>query len=268
MSRPRGRAGAGASLKARPVHERPRERALARGLGALAGDELLALVLGTGTRARDVLATSRALLADAGGLTALAALGPAELARLGLGPAKALRVAAACELGRRALERPGLRARVDTSAALADLGRARLAGERQEVLLVVALSAGLEVMRSLELARGAVSGAALPLPELLGAVLREGAPRFALIHNHPGGDPLPSAADVTLTRRVQAASALVGLELVDHVVVARERHASLRALGLLSSDGTPSRSRVCTSAVTSKGLRRKASTPAARARSR
>src|SRR5690606_39186728 len=117
---------------------------------------------------RDVLATSRALLADAGGLGALATRDPRELARLGLGPAQALRVAAACELGRRALAGPDVRQRAETSAALADLGRARLAGERQEVVLLVALSARLEVMRSLELARGAVSGAALPLAELLG----------------------------------------------------------------------------------------------------
>lgn len=198
---------------------------------ALADRELLASVLGVGGRGCDVLEVSGRLLKV--GLAGLSRATVRELAVMaGLGVAQATRLAAAFELGRRAeasVAGPVLR----DSAAIARTARARLRGEREEVVLALLLSARLRLLRVVEVARGGPAGAVFSPAEALAPALREGAPRLALAHNHPGGDPSPSAGDATATARLVEAARVVGVDLVDHVIVTSRAHFSFADLDQL-----------------------------------
>lgn len=200
--------------------DRPRERAARLGIAALSDRELVAAILGVGRAGQDVLDTATSLLET--GLGTLARATVAELsAGTALGPAQATRIAAGFELARRAEAREQVGVSLPDASAIAAVARARLARERQEVVIALLLTARLTLVRAVEVARGACSGVELPTGEVLGLALREGAPRLALAHNHPSGDPRPSATDVRTTRALVALAPVLGLELVDHVVIGR-----------------------------------------------
>src|SRR5205085_3219113 len=114
-------------------------------------------------------------------------------------------------------------ATLETESALDAFVRPRLEGERGELLLAVLLTARLTPIRVVEVARGALAAASFSPADVLAPALREGAPRVALAHNHPSGDPSPSAADREATDRLALAARIVGVELVDHLIVGRAR---------------------------------------------
>lgn len=212
-----------------PVPLRPRERFYATGDIDLSDAELVALVLGTGMRGKPALALGRELLDSAGGIAALGRVLPQELARHGgIGLARATRLAAAFALGRRALTQDRLPGAIMHTAA--DVYRhvwPRLAGLEQEVFLMVAIDARNVVITDLEIARGCLTGVDVHPREVFRPLIRIGATAAIAVHNHPSGDPTPSAEDVVLTERLRTVGALVGIPLVDHVVVASGGHVSL-----------------------------------------
>jgi DNA repair protein RadC len=203
-----------------PVTERPRERLSVLGPGALADRELLAMVLGTGgsrgTGAHDL---AERLLARFGSISALARARPADLASVaGIGSAKSAAVAAAFELARRAGRAPPavtVRTSLDVVSVTAPLLRGR---DRERLVLVVCDQAN-RVVSCEVVSEGAADRALLPVREVMVAVLRRDGKAFALAHNHPGGDPAASSADVAATARIEAAAVAVGLRFLDHVVV-------------------------------------------------
>lgn len=206
-------------LKALPAHDRPRERLLREGPAALSDVELVAILLGTGSRGCNAVAVAQDVLARCGDVAGLARWGVPELARLdALGSAKASRLVAALALGSRAgssQDRP----RLTDSAAIASVARTRLSGARIERLVVLIADSGLRLRHREEVAVGGVSTCTVPVREVLSAVLRHDGVAFALAHNHPGGDPHPTTADRVATERVADAAVQVGLRFLDHVVV-------------------------------------------------
>jgi len=217
---------------AMPIHrddERPRERLRARGADALASEELIALLLGTGTRGRTALELARALLARFGTLEALARAGDAELATEdGLGPAKIGALRAAFELGtRRASEplRPG--ARLESPAQVFAHLAPRLRALRQEVFLVLLVDSRQRLIRELEVSRGSLNQSLVHPREVFAPALREAAAAILVVHNHPSGDPEPSPEDLEVTRRLYRAGELLGIRLLDHVVIAARGYRSL-----------------------------------------
>jgi len=211
----------------------PRERLWVRGPGALSDVELLALLLGTGRPGASALHVARELL-DAGGLRALRGRCAAHLARRkGIGQAKAARLAAALELGRRALEAPLTRgATLSDPDAVAAIYGPRLLSAREH-FVVVHLDSRQRVLGESMVAQGSSDRCPVPVREIFSAALEQSARAIICVHNHPSGDPEPSEEDRQLTRRLAEAGALVGIPLLDHVVVAGVRHSSLRARGLL-----------------------------------
>jgi DNA repair protein RadC len=208
----------------------PRERVALDGVLALSDAELLAVVLGTGRKGEPVHVLSAAILEDAGGLRGLAKAGLGLLSsRLGVGPAKAARVAAAIELGRRAatIAAP---ARVCSAADVADWARARIVALDHEELWVLALDGASHLRAARRVAMGGLHGVHVATRDPLRAALREGASAFVLVHNHPSGDPTPSADDLDFTERIARAADLVGTPLVDHVVVAQGGWRSIAEL--------------------------------------
>jgi DNA repair protein RadC len=119
-------------------------------------------------------------------------------------------------------------------ADVAAVARALLADEAQEVVLCLHLDGRHRVRGVQEVARGGLAAAQVDLRVLLAAALVGAAQAIVLCHNHPSGDPTPSADDLALTRRVQEAAELLGIELLDHVIVGDGAHASLREGGLVA----------------------------------
>lgn len=218
----------------------PRERALEEGLDALGDADLVAILLGTGTQGRPVALVAAALCERAGGLDRLARTDPQMLAEHpGVGLAKAVRVAAAFELGKRACvreRRPATPLRC--AAEVAAYFTARLANLVHEEMWMLALDGRNGVRAARRVAQGGLHGCSITARDVLRVALVSGASSFALVHNHPSGDPTPSREDVALTRVVAEAAMIVGTPLVDHVIVASDgRHASLLELGLLRPSG-------------------------------
>ncbi|WP_425488016.1 RadC family protein [Marilutibacter penaei] len=218
-----------------PAAERPREKLLARGAGALSDAELLAIFLGSGLRGMDAVATSRRLLSQHGPLRALLDLPPEALARLpGLGPARACKLAAALELGHRHLS-----AELERGETLCDPGAAgryftqRLRGRPHEVFAVLFLDTRHRALAFEELFHGTLDSAEVHPREVVRRALAHNAAAVIVGHNHPSGNPEPSAADRAVTARLKQALALVDLRLLDHFIVADGPPLSLAARGWL-----------------------------------
>lgn len=215
----------------RPASERPRERLGDHGTGVLADGELLALVLRSGGAGDDVLGLAQRLLAHAGGVAGLARLNPRELAAVsGIGPAKAAAVVAAFEIGRRAMSALAReRAQVIGPADAAALLAPRLAHLEREESIVLVLDRRHRLLRGAVVGVGGVAHSPMEPREVLQAALREPAAAAILVaHNHPSGDPTPSPDDLAVTRRLAHAAEIVGLEFVDHLVVAARGWSSAR----------------------------------------
>ena len=225
------------SIKTWPLRERPRERLGELGARALSDSELVALLLGTGFRNENAVETARRLMGDFGCLENLANQGLGALAKIkGIGSGKAARLVAALELGIRVVEqRSGKREQVSfqCSADIYDAYHARMAGLRQEVFLAVGLNNRNEVIREITAAKGTVNECRVEPREVFRPLIAEAAVRAILIHNHPSGDPTPSSYDVALTRRLVKVGELLGIPVLDHVIIGRFSHTSLRDLKLI-----------------------------------
>jgi DNA repair protein RadC len=223
-------------LAEHPEHDRPRERLWAVGPAALTGQELLAVLLGTGCVGRDALAVAAELLARVdGSLRRLAARPPAELARVaGVGRGKAARVVAALELGRRLgaeAEPPPERIR-----GPGDVRRwyaPRLRDLAVEEFHVLALGSQSQVLADLLITRGLLNSSLVHPREVFRAAIAEAAAGIIVVHNHPSGDPTPSADDRAVTRQLVDAGRLLDLPVYDHVIVAGDGYLSFAEAGWL-----------------------------------
>jgi DNA repair protein RadC len=216
----------------------PRERALAVGVERLGDGELLALVLGTGRAGLPVGVLAAMLLEEHGGISGLARTGMGELvARAGVGAAKAARMVAAVELGRRAVAAASreVTARIPDRAAVEAWARPRLATLDHEELWLLGLDGHHGLRGARLVASGGIHGLHVAARDALRIALREGASAFVLVHNHPSGEPTPSSEDIAFTRAVESAARVVGTPLLDHVVIARRRATSMLESGLLTS---------------------------------
>lgn len=219
-----------------PRADRPRERLWDLGAAALTAAELVAILLGTGSRREDALAAAAGLLAGAGGsLRGLAGRPPAELLRRpGLGPAKAARLLAALELGRRlALEPHAAAPRVRTPEDVVRLVGPRLRDLTVEEFRLLALDSQGRVRREVLITRGLLNSSLVHPREVFRAAIAEAAAGVILVHNHPSGDPTPSPEDQAVTRQLVAAGELLDLPVHDHVIVAGDRFTSFATAGLL-----------------------------------
>jgi DNA repair protein RadC len=216
--------------------DRPREKIVARGADALTDEELVATLLGTGRAGTGVLETAREVLRGGGlrGLLARSERGRVKELALGIGLAKACRIAAAAELARRlaraeAEERP----LIDAPEAAAAYLAASLAAELREVMGGLLLDAKNRLVHDAVVFRGGVTSAAVQPGPLLRIAVLEGAAGLVLYHNHPSGDPSPSPEDRATTARFVAAGETVGVPVRDHVIVGRGRWFSFRREGLM-----------------------------------
>ena len=205
-----------------------------RGPGGLSAAELIALVLGTGGAGHSAIELAETLVRRHDSLRALARASDVELAGTpGLGQAKAARLAAAFELGRRSVAdwpagRWTIRSPGDVARPLAaDMGRL----EREE-LRVLSLNTKNVVQRATTVYVGNVSASLVRIGELFRDAVRLDAAGIVLVHNHPSGDPTPSPEDLHLTAEAIAAGRLLDVDVLDHVVIGHDAWVSLRDRGV------------------------------------
>ena len=216
-----------------PSDERPRERLLGNGGGALSDAELVAVLLRSGRPGVSALDLARGLLRDRGGLEGLQGASADELMRAGLGPAKAAGLLAAVEIGGRLA-----RAELPTGellsrpAAVARYLQLRYTRGGQEVMGALYLDTRNRLLSERELFRGTLNRAAVEPRAILKHGLLRDAAGLVLFHTHPSGDPSPSAEDLAFTRRLAEAGGVVGIRLGDHLILGRGRRwVSLRQRG-------------------------------------
>lgn len=236
-ARPPERGARGPRLADLPPAARPREKLLARGARALTHAELLALLLGSGTRQEHVVAMATRLLRHHP-LDGLAGLETAHLlAQAGIGPARAARVLAGLELGRRAttaVEDP-----VQVSAPGAAWQQVRDLGlSRREHLVGLYLDGRNRLLARETLSVGSLNTTRTHPREILEPALRHLALGFILAHNHPGGSAEPSPEDLAFTRGIGRAALVLDIGFYDHLVITRRGYTSLRERGLMPADGS------------------------------
>ncbi len=222
-------------LKDLPIDARPREKLLARGAGALADAELVALLLRTGMKGVSVLQLAQQLLDTCGGVRGLLAAQADDLKRIkGLGPAKRAELAAVIELARRSLvqqlvERPVLA----TPAQVKDYVQLQLGGRGAEVFAVLFLDSQQRLLRFEEMFHGTLAQTSVYPREVVKRALEWHAGAVILAHNHPSGVAEPSLADVSLTQALTTALRLVDVRVLDHLVVGNGAVVSFAERGLI-----------------------------------
>jgi len=220
-------------IKDLPSLQRPWERLRQYGPQGLSDSELLAIILRVGSGKESAIALATRLLAHFQGLGGLDRASFGELCSFhGMGEAKVAQIKAALELGKRLLassphERPVVRSPQDVARLLA-----HMALLEQEHLRVILLSTRNHVLGVTEVYKGSVNSAQVRVAEVFREAVREGCPAIVVVHNHPSGDPEPSPEDVAITGQLIQAGELLGVEVLDHVVLARGGYVSLRERGL------------------------------------
>jgi len=210
------------------TNDRPRERLWHRGVQTIGDEELIAIVLGTGVRARPVLAVAAELVQTTGGIVGLSRASPRELAQVhGVGTARATRIAAAFEIGRRAISSEQHREVMRTADDIHRLVAPRVAGLQQEVFIVLGLDIRNGLLDVVEVARGSAYAVEVHPREVFRPLIRMAAAAGVVVHNHPSGDPTPSPEDIALTRRLREAGGVVGIPIIDHVVVGDRGYRSI-----------------------------------------
>jgi len=222
------------TIKELPEGERPRERLEHYGPAALSVAELLAIILRTGTRDENVIRLAQRLITAYGGLAGLARAPFSELVAIkGVGPAKATQLKAAFELGRRLLvAAPHERPMVKSPADAANLLMMEMGMLEQEHLRTVLLDSKNHVLKIHTVYIGSLNTAVLRVGELFREAVRLNCAALIVAHNHPSGDPTPSAEDVGVTRQIVEAGKLLNIDVLDHLVIGQQRWVSLKERGL------------------------------------
>ncbi len=215
--------------------DRPREKLLRNGPAALGDNELVALVMGSGTRGADVLELANEILRRRGGVHGLARSAIDDLAQVaGVGRARAAQLLAALELGRRTLTHgPGARVQLRSPRDAAAYLLPTFGARAVEQFGIVLLDSKHRVLRTTIVASGTLNTTIVQPRDVFREAMLGAAASIVAFHNHPSGDPTPSPEDVELTRRLRAAGLLIGIDVVDHVVLGDARYCSLKEMGQL-----------------------------------
>jgi DNA repair protein RadC len=203
-----------------PDEDRPREKLLKNGASTLSESELIAILLRTGTVGANAIDVARELLTRYQSLTSLSRRGAKELAEIkGIGPAKALQLAAAFELGKRLAQESPSRGKLDSPELIYDLLGPEMRMLSKESLRAVLLDTRFRLLRVEEIALGSISECVAHPREIFRPALIHSAYAVILAHNHPSGDPSPSAADIQMSRRMAEAAKILQIRLLDHVII-------------------------------------------------
>ncbi|MBM3933286.1 MAG: JAB domain-containing protein [SAR202 cluster bacterium] len=214
--------------------DRPRDRLMTAGPGALSNSELIAILLRTGVEGESVLNMAGNLIAEHGGLGGLARVTYGELCRRkGISEAKACQLLVAFELGKRVVAlSPEDRKIIRSPQDVSNLLSAEMRFFEQEHLRVMLLTTRAEVKGFVEVYKGNVNMAVLRVAEVMRPAIRENCPSIIIVHNYPSGDPSPSPEDILVTRKLTTAAQMMDIEVLDHIIIGGQSFVSLKEKGL------------------------------------
>lgn len=216
--------------------DRPREKAVRQGLSSLTNSELLAILLGSGSREESALDLARRIMGRANNdLHRLSELTIHHLKQFkGVGEAKAVTLAAALEIGRRRMRSERIEAyQVLGSSDVYDLMAPYMIDKDHEEVWLVMLNQAGKVVHHEMVSTGGMTGAVVDPKIVIRLALAHSATRIILVHNHPSGSARPSQQDILLTQKIKHAAKLLDLQLTDHVIIARDRYYSFLDEGTL-----------------------------------
>jgi DNA repair protein RadC len=224
------------TLRELPADERPREKLIHQGEHSLSDAELLAIVMGSGTKRESALQLAQRILKETGNLKLLSGLTVHELCKRfhGVGPARATQLKAALELSRRYSKELGVKLpRFSNSQTVFLHFREWFLGKQQEELWIAVLDMKNQLILKQEISKGTLNGSPVHPREVFAVAIRHSGAGIILLHNHPSGDPAPSAEDRKVTLQIAEAGKLMGIPLLDHIVVGNERYYSFKDAGVI-----------------------------------
>lgn len=219
-----------------PEGERPREKLLERGVDMLTEAELLAILIRTGAGKITAVDLARKLIQRYGSLNAIASRPLREyMEEKGIGEAKAVSIAAAFEIGRRwASKRHAEELQIRSPEDIFNRFHPLLRDLKQEVFYVLLLDSANHFIRHVEICKGILNASPAHPREVFRAAIVEPAASVILMHNHPSGNPEPSAEDIQITRQIVDAGKVVGIPVHDHIIIAGVRYTSFAERGLIN----------------------------------
>lgn len=223
------------------VEDRPREKLLQRGLGALTDAELIAILLRSGTQELSAIALARKIIEDMGSLAGVAQAGIKELTQIkGIGEAKAMSIVAAFELARRKGAADHARLKITSSAVAASYLSSKIGDLPHEAFWVLFLNQKNEIKAEKQLFQGGVASTTVDPKIVFKEAILQLASSIIVSHNHPSGNTQPSAADIRITRKLVSGAALCDIRLLDHIIVSPKGYYSFADEGLLNvGEATP-----------------------------
>ncbi len=223
------------SVKQWPEGERPRERLIANGPSGLTDAQLLAIIIRNGKAGRSALDLGMELLTKFDSLAGIGQAGISEICEVqGIGPAKAAEIKAAIEIGRRYQKHVQAGASFCSSQDVAAHYGPKMKDSKKETFKCLLLDTKNRVIREEEVSVGSLTASLVHPRDTFRAAIREAAAAIIFIHNHPSGDTRPSQEDILLTRRLVQTGEVIGIQVLDHIIVADSGFFSFRDNGMIS----------------------------------
>jgi DNA repair protein RadC len=217
-----------------PKSERPRERLQKFGAEALSSQELLALILGRGIRGESVMVTAQRLLSAFGNVKNISQASLEELSAIkGMGTAKASQLKAAFELARRKEEDTGEQISVKSHQDVIKLVRQKLKDKKKEHFLILCLDTRNNLIKISNISTGTLDANLVHPREVFKEAIQSLSSSIILVHNHPSGNPEPSDADIDITKRILETGKAVGIDILDHIIIANNRSFSFKEKGIV-----------------------------------
>ena len=217
-----------------PRAERPRERLQKHGAEALSSQELLALILGRGIRGESVMVTAQRLLSRFGNIRNLSEASIEELSKVkGIGLAKAAQLKAAFELARRKDDCDYEKMPVKSHQDVVKLIRPKLKDKKKEQFLILCLDTRNNLIKLNTVSTGTLDANLVHPREVFKEAIQSLASSIILVHNHPSGNPEPSDADIDITKRIMETGKIVGIDVLDHIIIAENKSLSFKEKGIL-----------------------------------
>ena len=217
-----------------PKSERPRERLQMHGAEALSSQELLALILGRGVRGESVMVTSQRLLSAFGNVKNISQASLEELSAIkGMGTAKASQLKAAFELARRKEEDNREQISVKSHQDVIKLVRQKLKDKKKEHFLILCLDTRNNLIKISNISTGTLDANLVHPREVFKEAIQSLSSSIILVHNHPSGNPEPSDADIDITKRILETGKAVGIDILDHIIIANNRSFSFKEKGMV-----------------------------------